>query len=265
MILPNTFRERLSAGHPTLGTHFMLTDPDIPELIGDIGLFDYGEFSAEYAAFDLPLLYHLARAAQSGGLPLMIKPDQASQGFIAQGALGAGFKAVLFTDIRTALDVEIAHRIIRPDQPGVGGDMGVKLRRPALSSYDTEAYLQDLKSIVFCIMIEKSIAVDHLDAILASARELGVDMTQWGPADFGFSRGESSLQHSEEIKPFEALVIQKSLEYGIQPRIELGSVEQAKRYIDLGVRHFCIGWDRFILRQQLMSLGTGMRKLTDQL
>ena len=49
MILPNTFRERLSAGHPTLGTHFMLTDPDIPELIGDIGLFDYGEFSAEYA------------------------------------------------------------------------------------------------------------------------------------------------------------------------------------------------------------------------
>jgi hypothetical protein len=31
------------------------------------------------------------------------------------------------------------------------------------------------------------------------------------------------------------------------------------------VRHFCIGWDRFILRQQLMSLGTGMRKLTDQL
>jgi 2-keto-3-deoxy-L-rhamnonate aldolase RhmA len=61
------------------------------------------------------------------------------------------------------------------------------------------------------------------------------------------------------------LVIQKSLEYGIHPRIELGSVEQAKRYIDMGVRHFCIGWDRFILRQQLVSLGTGMRKLTDRL
>ena len=47
MILPNTFRERLAAGHPTPGTHFMFTDPDIPELIGDTGLFDYGEFSAE--------------------------------------------------------------------------------------------------------------------------------------------------------------------------------------------------------------------------
>jgi 4-hydroxy-2-oxoheptanedioate aldolase len=125
--------------------------------------------------------------------------------------------------------------------------------------------LADLKSIVFCIMIEKSIAVDHLDAILARARELGVDMTQRGPADFSFSRGEPSLQHSEAIKPFEALVIQKSLEYGIHPRTELGSVEQAKRYLDMGVRHFCIGWDRFILRQQLVSLGTGMRKLTDRL
>jgi len=149
--------------------------------------------------------------------------------------------------------------------PVLGGDMGVKLRRPALSSYDTEAYLRDLKSIVFCIMIEKSIAVDDLDAILARARDLGVDMTQWGPADFSFSRGEPGLQHSEAIKPVEALVIQKSLEYGIPPRIELGSVEQAKRYIDQGVRHFCIGWDRFILRQQLMSLGSGMRKLTDAL
>ena len=37
MILNNTFREKLDAGKPTIGTHFMFTDPDIPELIGDTG------------------------------------------------------------------------------------------------------------------------------------------------------------------------------------------------------------------------------------
>jgi len=265
MIQSNTFRSALEEGRPTLGTHFMFNDPDIPELIGDTQLFDYGEFTAEYAAFDLPLLYHMARAAQAGGLPLMIKPDQASQAFVAQGALGAGFKAVLFTDIRTPEDVVNAHKIIRPDQPGTGGHMGVKLRRPALSSYDTEAYLEDLSATVFCIMIEKSVAFDALDEILTVAKALKVDMTQWGPADFSFSKGTPSLQHSAAIRPFEAQVIEKSLAYGIAPRIELGSVEQAKRYIDLGVKHFCIGWDRFILRQQLISLGTGMRKLTEGL
>lgn len=262
MIMNNTFREKLARGEPTVGTHFMLVDPDIPELIGDTGLFDYGEFTAEYSAFDMPMLYHLARSGQCGNLPLMIKPDQASQAFWAQAALGAGFKAVLFTDIRTPGDVETCHRIIRPDVPVVEGHMGVKLRRPALASYDTRAYLTDLESVVMCIMLEKDAAIQNIDPILARAAELGVDMTQWGPADFSFSRGEPTLMGTPEILPWEALVISKSLEYGIAPRIEISSPEQAKRYVDLGVRHFCIGWDRFILRTQLEKLGSDMKRIT---
>jgi len=68
---------------------------------------------------------------------------------------------------------------------------------------------------------------------------------------------------SDEIRPIEENVIAKCLEYGVPPRIEIREVEQAKRYIDLGVRHFCIGWDRFILQAGLMSVGEGMRKLTE--
>ena len=261
MIMSNTFREKLDQDKPTLGTHFMFTDPDIPELIGDTGLFDYGEFTAEYSAFDMALLYHLARSGQCGNLPLMIKPDQESQGFWTQAALGAGFKAVLFTDIRTPHDVDVCHSVMTPDTPNAGGMMGVKLRRPALSSYDTESYLADLESIVCCIMIEKNVAVDSLDEILERASGKGVDMTQWGPADFGFSRGQPNLMGTKDIRPFEEQVIRKSLEYGIRPRIEIGAMEQARRYLDLGVRDFCIGWDRFIYRAALASLGEGMQKL----
>ncbi|MEM7017624.1 MAG: hypothetical protein AAF512_09855 [Pseudomonadota bacterium] len=265
MILKNTLRDKLNAGKATVGTHFMLVDPDVPELIGDTGMFDYGEFTAEYSAFDMPMLYHLARSAQCGNLPLMIKPDQESQGFVSQAALGAGFKAVLFTDIRTPEDIDICHQQIRPDTPTHGGYMGVKLRRPALTSYDTEAYLEDLDSVVFCIMLEKDIAVQNIDAVMEKAKEKGVDMTQWGPADFGFSRGEPRLMATPEIRPFEEKVIAKSLEYGIRPRIEIGAPEQAKRYIDLGVKDFCIGWDRFILRAQFAQIGEAMQKLTENL
>ena len=49
MIMRNTFREALNAGKPTIGTHFLFNDPDIAELIGDTGLFDYAEFAAEYS------------------------------------------------------------------------------------------------------------------------------------------------------------------------------------------------------------------------
>ena len=90
-------------------------------------------------------------------------------------------------------------------------------------------------------------------------------MTQWGPADFGFSRGQPNLMHSDEIRPFEKLLIRKSLEFGIPPRIEIDEPEQAKRYVDLGVRHFCIGWDRFILQAGLARIGEGMRKVLETL
>lgn len=263
MIMTNTLREKLDQGKPTVGTHYLSADPDLPEIIGDTGLYDYGEFVAEYTVFDMQLLYHMARAGQCANLPLMIKPDQKSQAFWAQAALGAGFKAVLFTDIRTAEDVRICHQAIRPDTPETGGHMGVKLRRPTLSGYQSQGYLEDLNSVVFLIMIEKNIALDNIDEILDVAREKGVDMTQWGPADFGFSRGEPDLMHTPEIRPFEELVIKKSIEYGVPPRIEIGEVEQARRYIDLGVRHFCIGWDRFIYQAHITKLGEGMRKLIE--
>lgn len=265
MIMKNKLREKLDAGEATMGTHFLSCDPDIAEIVGDTGLFDYGEFCAEYSAFDMQTLYHMARAGQCADLPLMLKPDQSSQDFWVQAALGAGFKAILFTDIRTPEDILSCHRAIAADTPDTGGHMGVKLRRPALSGYQPDAYLDNLKSVVFTIMIEKDVALNDIDAILEIAKKKGVAMTQWGPADFGFSRGQPNLMHSEEIRPFEKLLIRKSLEYGIPPRIEIDEPEQAKRYVDLGARHFCIGWDRFILQAGLARIGEGMRKVLETL
>ena len=261
-VMGNTFREKLDAGAPTIGTHFLFNDPDIAELIGDTGQFDYGEYVAEYSTFDMKTLYHLARAAQCGSLPLMIKLDQANQTFWAQAALGAGFKAVLYTDIRTPDDVDRALEAIRPDKPGVAGgvgQMGVKTRRPALAGYAAGDYGADLEGIVTVIMIEKRVALQDIDAILERAAELKVDMTQWGPSDYGFSFDERPSP--EELREAEETVIAKSIAYGVAPRIEIGAVAQAQRYLDLGVKHFCIGWDRFLLNQGYTELGRGLREL----
>ena len=64
MIMTNTLRQKLSQGAATLGTHFLSNDPDIPEIIGDAGLFDYGEYCAQYSPFDMAPLSHMARAGQ---------------------------------------------------------------------------------------------------------------------------------------------------------------------------------------------------------
>ena len=263
MVMANTLREKLDENRPTLGTHYISPDPNLPELIGDTGLYDYGEFCSEYSTFDMQLLYHMARAGECGNLPLMIKPDQASQEFWAQAAIGAGFQAVLFTDVRTAEDVWTCHHAIRPDNPKHRGRMGVKLRRPALSDYVGDAYVAHLESVLFLIMIEKDVAVENIDEILDAARQAGVDMTQWGPGDFGFSRGEPDMMSTPAITPFEERVIAKSIEFGIPTRAEISEPEEAKRFLDLGVRHFCIAWDRFIYQAHLMRIGEAMHEILE--
>ena len=96
--------------------------------------------------------------------------------------------------------------------------MGVKIRRPALSGYAPDHYLKDLKSLVFCIMIEKKEAVENLEAILASRAKIkGVDMVQWGPADYSVSKGDPNLFYGKSISQTEEMVILKCLEYGIAP------------------------------------------------
>lgn len=265
MKMPNTLHQKVAAGEPTVGTHFLSTDPDIPEIIGDTGLFDYAEFCAEYTVFDMPMLAHLARAGQAGSLPLIIKLDQASQAFWAQAAIGAGFDGVLFTDIRTPDDVTAAYAAARPDRPGTPGRMGFKMRRSAPAGYQAAEYQEALDTVVLMLMIEKAVAVRDLDAILERAAELGIAMTQWGPVDFSLSYGRPGLAQQPEIRQFEEQVIAKSIEYGVAPRVEIAGPEAAGRYVDLGVRHFCVGWDRFIYQAELDRLGQGMREIVARL
>ena len=69
----------------------------------------------------------------------------------------------------------------------------------------------------------------------------GVDMVQFGPADYSMSLGWNRTEHEAEWKAAERHVIEVALRHGVQPRCEISSPDQAQYYIDLGVRHFSLG------------------------
>jgi 4-hydroxy-2-oxoheptanedioate aldolase len=58
-------------------------------------------------------------------------------------------------------------------------------------------------------------------------------------------------------------MIRMALQKGVAPRVELGSFEQAKPFLDMGVRHFCIGWDVRTIFSWCQQQADGMRKLLD--
>ena len=259
---PNKLRELLDAGQPTISTRVHSTWPSIVEVIGHTGLFDYVEFLAEYAPFDLYALDNFCRAVELFDMSAMIKIDQASQGFHAQRAIGAGFQSVLFVDCRSADDARACIRAARPETPESDGLHGVAPRRFAyVSSAGTADYVKALNDVVIALMIEKKGAVENLEDILAVD---GVDMVQWGPADYSMSIGQPRAYQGRtkpELLATERRVIETALNMGVAPRAEIKSVDQAKYYLDLGVRHFSLSTDIVILFNWLKENGDNLRKV----
>ena len=242
----NTVRQILQAGSGTLCTRIFFPTPGVVELLGQVGLYDYVEFVAEYGTFDLHDLDNVCRAAELYDLGSMIKVDQSHQAFLSQRGVGAGFNAVLFTDCRSAADVRECVRLVRPDTPEDGGLYGAAIRRNApMGTAGNQEYAQAIRDVVVCVMIEKRGALEELDEILEIP---GLDMIQWGATDYSMNIGRVGERTHPEVLAAKKRVFETCISKGIPPRAELASAGEAQEYLDMGVRHFSIGVDvRYLL------------------
>jgi 4-hydroxy-2-oxoheptanedioate aldolase len=257
----NRLRELLKADQPSLGTHIHSTWPTIVELVGHSGMFDYVEFVAEYAPYDLYALENLGRAVDLfPHLSAMMKIEQEPRTYLTVRAIGSGIQNVLFADPRTVADVQECVRAVRAEAPHARGRHGVGMRRDVgfVLEGGSPAFVQALDDAVVALMIEKGQAVENLDALLAVP---GVDMVQFGPADYSMSIGLAGQFTHPRVREAERYVIETALKRGIAPRAEITHPEEAQRYLDMGVKHFCIGTDVSILFQWFVQSGKAMRSL----
>jgi 2-keto-3-deoxy-L-rhamnonate aldolase RhmA len=256
----NRFRELLTAGQPTLGTHVLSAWPTLLELVGHTGVYDYVEFTAEYAPFDMHDLDNLGRALVVADLVGMIKIEQQQWTHQAMRAIGSGFQSVLFADVRTVEDAQACVRAVRPETPTARGLYGVGMRRDAgvVLEGGSPAYVRALEEVVLAIMVEKRECVEDLDAILSTK---GIDMVQFGPADYSMSIGLAGQWSHPDVLRAERKTIETALKKGIHPRVELSDPRDAAPYLEMGVKHFCIGWDVEILHAWWRANGHQMREL----
>ena len=255
---PNRLRELLNEGKPTIGTHIVIPWPRLVELIGHTNSFDYIEYLGEYSTFTIEQFENFGRAIELfPNMSSMIKVEEQTRGFIAQRALDAGIQNILFSDCRDAKDVKECIRFVRPETPEAGGCHGAGGRRINIGSNPVE-WVKAMNSAVLAFMIEKKSAMDNLEEILSVK---GVDMVQFGPNDYSVSLGKQGLLESPEVKKAQEEMIKMALKKGVVPRVEIGDFTQAKPYIDLGVRHFCMGQDAGTISQWCRQQGPALRKL----
>jgi 2-keto-3-deoxy-L-rhamnonate aldolase RhmA len=259
----NQLREALTAGKPTVGTHILSCWPTLVELIGHSKQYDYVEFTAEYAPFDMHDLDNLGRAFEVANLGGMIKIEQTQYTHQAMRAIGSGFQSVLFADIRNVEDAKAAVDAVRAETTMAAGArgrgrLGVGMRRDVgmVREGGQPVYVDALNDVVIAIMVEKKSCVDDLDNILSVP---GLDMVQFGGSDYSMSIGKPAQHNDPEVVAAEKKTIEMALKKGLHPRVELRDPGQAEKYLKMGVKHFCIGWDVRILADWWDTKGAEMR------
>ena len=248
---PNVLRKLLDEGKPTFGTHIVTPWPGIFEIVGNSGVFDYVEYVSEYSPWTLPLLDDIGRTMELfPNMAVMIKIEEQARGILTTRALDSGFQSVLFTDVRSADDVRECIRFVRAETPDTGGVHGTSGRRHSggyggvRGGSATENWVKEMNDAVIVVMIEKKAAVENLEEILSVK---GIDMVQFGPSDYSVSIGKPGQVMSPETQQAEREMIKCALKKGIAVRVETGNPEEVKTYINMGVRHFCVGTDLGIL------------------
>ena len=61
------------------------------------------------------------------------------------------------------------------------------------------------------------------------------------------SIGVTGQRNHPDVKKAERKTIETALKKGMHPRVELGNINEAAPYLEMGVKHFCIGWDVRVL------------------
>lgn len=257
----NRLRELLNAKQPTLGTHIHSSWPTIIELVGHSGMFDYVEFVGEYAPYDLYALENIGRAVDLfDHMTAMMKIEQEPRTYLTIRSIGSGIQNVLFADPRTKEDVEECVRAVRAEAPHAGGRHGVGMRRDVSFVLEpgTPAFVQALDDAVIALMIEKSTAVENLESLLSVK---GIDMVQFGPADYSMSIGLTGQFNHPQVREAEKYVIETALKMGIAPRAEVSHPDECARYLDMGVKDFCVGTDVNILFNWFRDSGKALNQL----
>jgi 4-hydroxy-2-oxoheptanedioate aldolase len=190
----------------------------------------------------------------------MIKIDQEPRTYLAGRAIGSGIQNLLFADIRSVEDTREAVAAARAETPQTKGYVGAAMRRDVgyLLTCASQIYVDQLEDGVVALMIEKQSAVENLEAILSVP---GVDMIQFGPADYSMSIGIPGQWTHPRTREAEKYVIETSLKMGIPPRVELADFRDADRYLRMGVKHFCVGWDIDVIHKYCKDQGAAFAKV----
>ncbi len=222
----NLIKRKLKEGKPSIGTWIGIGHPDIPEILGNLGL-DWFVFDAEHGPHSIEKVQQLIQATgTSPTLPLMRVPW--NDMVLIKRALDIGTYGLIIPWVNSKEEAENAVKYCR--YPKSGGLRGTGPRRASNYGLDQEYFDVVDEEILIGVQIETEKALKNLEDILSVD---GINVAYVGPMDLSMSMGVfQQFSHPKFTKALDT-VLEKSRAAGVAPGIHC-TIDNISNYIEQG-------------------------------
>ena len=195
-----TFKQRLNAGEPLLGTFLKTPHPHVVEVLASGGL-DCICIDAEHAPFDRSAIDLCVMAARAGGIPAIVRPASAAPHELLN-ALDCGADGVVVPHIRSAVEAIALARTAHYGPGGRGFAGSTRAAGYGLASIGDHLAASAGQTVVIA-QIEDAEALDEIDAIAAVD---GIDALFVGRIDLTISLGCTSPDDPHVVAAVDRIV-----------------------------------------------------------
>lgn len=223
-------KEKIRKKIPVIGTHVLLADSCITEIMGDTG-YDFIWLDTEHTGLEKRDVLLHAIASRGTGAALIVRIPNHDPA-IVKPLLDMGVDGIIFPNIRTGEEaLQAAASCMYPPEGFRGFG---PLRAAKYGMMDAAAYIRQAKTGIWKVMqIEHIDGVNDLDGILSVP---GVDSIVVGPFDLAASMGHIGNPGHDEVKKAMDTIARKTSSKGIPLGVSmLNDVPAIREWILRGI------------------------------
>lgn len=240
-----SFKDRMTEGRPMLGTFLQIPSGEIAEIAGSAGL-DFAIVDTEHGMLGTDASLAIIRGCDAVGLTTIYRVPSLDHHRIGL-ALDMGASAVMVPNVVSRAQ---ADEVIDAAKYHPGGNRGVCIfsRAPGYNAEEEgkDYYNRANRETAVILQIEGTDGIANLDCILETP---GLDCIFIGPYDLSQSMGMPGAVTDDRVLAAMKDIVQRADERGIAMANFPVTVEQAKRYQEIGVRFLAFGTDTLVLQR----------------
>jgi 2-keto-3-deoxy-L-rhamnonate aldolase RhmA len=255
MVIPkNAFKRALAQGRRPIGFWLSLGSPAVAELVAGAG-YDWVLVDTEHAPNELPDVIDQLRALEGGTASAVVRPAW-NDPVLVKRLLDAGAQSLLVPFVRNREEAERAVAATRYPPRGIRGVATVTRASRYGRVDDYVRAAEDELCVV--VQLETRASLAELEEIAAVP---GIDALFVGPSDLAADLGHRGDPRHPEVQAAIADACGRCARLG-KPLGTFAPIEDdARRYLDMGVRFAAVGADAVVLRRGADALREAFRGL----